>query len=168
MHDDTLHNLQSNGILPCIIRKSSNPGNTCIFVQCIPTFSQIEIHSRASLMHLLLRLYIYFYVYTKLYIYFYDSIYFIVYFYAQMIPTCIYVVENCNIRQSKYPLPSNHTLQGHFSEEITIICSLFTLPDIKVYLGVLFLYYVYLINSKECYENKNRGTYSILKACYRY
>ena len=96
MHDDTLHNLQSDGILQCIIRKSSNPGNTCIFGQCIPTFSQIDIHSRASLMHLLLRLYIYFYVYTKLYIYFYDRIYFIVHFYAQMIPTCIYVLENWN------------------------------------------------------------------------
>lgn len=82
-------------------------------------------------------------------IYFCDY-FFIVHFYAQIIPTCILIVENWNMRQSKYPLPSKHTPQGHFSEEITVFSLLFTRPDINTYSKVLFLYYyVYLINFME-------------------
>lgn len=85
-----------------------------------------------------------------------DNTFFIVRFSTQMILTCILIVENWNIRQSRYPLPSNDTPQGHISEEITVFILLFTLPDIKAYLGVVCLYdHVYLIKSVESYENNN-------------
>lgn len=86
-------------------------------------------------------------------IYFCDY-FFIAHFYAQIMPTCILIVENRNMRQSKYLLLSRRTLQGHFSEEMMVFSLLFTLPDINTYSGVLFLHYFYLINSMENYEKK--------------
>lgn len=75
---------------------------------------------------------------------------------AQIIPICILIVENWNMRQSKHPLHFKYTPHGHFWEEITVFSSLFNLPGINTYSEVLFLYYyVYLINFMESYEKSS-------------
>lgn len=71
-----------------------------------------------------------------------------------MIPTCIFTVKTCNIRKSRYPLPSKYTSQGHFSEETTVFSLLFSLPDIKAHLGGYLQCYVCLINSMESYKKE--------------
>ena len=61
-----------------------------------------------------------------------------------MIPTCILIPENWNIRQSKYPLLSNYTPHGHFSEEITVFSLLFTLQISKHIWGFYFILFMFI------------------------